>query len=680
MQNKKVKLLLGLHSHQPVGNFDFVFEDAYKKSYFPFMNIAKDYPDFKFTVHFTGALWEFFEERHPEFIDMIGEMLSKDQIEIVISGFYEPVLASIPEVDRRHQIKKSISYIKKKYGIRPHGLWLTERVFESDVLKTLVDLGLSYVVVDDYHFLQSGILQKNLFGYYLTEHEGKKIGVFPINQTLRYLVPFKKPSEIMAYLKEIKDNMPQGAACIFDDGEKFGIWPGTFEWVYEKGWLREFIETVLKSDFVETDTYSGYMKKTKPLGRVYLPSSSYFEMGEWSLPADVGVRFMEFVDHLKKQNLFEANRMFVKGGIWKNFLVKYSEANAMHKKMIFVSKLVNAYKGSRKKEALSHLLKGQANDAYWHGVFGGLYLPHLRRAIYEHLLKAESIVAKDLFVKDDLNADGYEEVYMKNKNISLGITSKDGSIYELSLPKRGINFQDTLTRRFEHYHKDVEVIKEHKEDAHTKSIHEIKRYVKEEVKKEMVYDWYERRSFIVHILPPGTHVDMMRYMNFKELGDFVNMPYNIRADKAKPAVYLHRKGGIYPEGGHYPFEVGKRVILDKDAVYMSLNTNKNVPISALVGIEFNLHFVKPTFIVGNNTYKGNEKMFEDTGDNLVIEDEFFNVKMKFCTSWKGSIWVYPVYTLSQSESGMDMVYQGSSILFVYPISIKSFNINILMEV
>ncbi len=676
---EKVKLLLGLHSHQPVGNFDFVFEDAYMRSYLPFMEVARKYPEFKFTVHFTGALWEFFEEKHPEFLDLIGEMLANGQIEIVISGFYEPVLASIPERDRILQIKKALSYIREKFGERPGGLWLTERVFESDVLKTLVELGLSYVVVDDYHFLQAGVSQRNLFGYYYTEYEGKKIGVFPINQTLRYLIPFKKPDEILQYLVWIRDNVPGDAACIFDDGEKFGVWPGTYNWVYKNGWLNRFIEMIINTDFIETCTYSEYMKKQKPLGRVYLPSSSYFEMGEWSLPPDTAVRFTEFVEYLKKEGRFEANRMFVKGGIWKNFLVKYSEANTMHKKMIFVSNLVNAYNGNKKRKALLHLMKGQSNDAYWHGIFGGLYLPHLRRAVYSNLLAAEKMVSGNIFIREDINTDGYDEVYMKNSNLSVGIMSKDGSIYELSFMKKAINFQDTLTRRFEHYHKDVAVKDREGDDLHTKSIHELKRYVTPQIKKEMVYDWYERRSLLFHVLPSDTRVEMMRYMKFKELGDFVNMPYNLRSDKNSRTVYLNRNGGIYTENASYPFKVSKKVILDDDTLKIRVSTGKFVPLSLISGLEFNLHFVKPIFKIGNTEYYGNDKMFEANGDNLVIEDEFFNTRLEFVCSKKCGIWVYPVYTLSQSEAGMDMVYQASCIIFTYPHKTKNFSITLKME-
>src|SRR2546422_9178916 len=73
-----------------------------------------------------------------------------------------------------------------------------------------------------------------------------------------------------------------------------------------------------------------------------------------------------------------ASASFVRGGHWHHFLVKYPESNRMHKTMLALSTL------SRRRgdppEARRAIGRAQCNDAYWHGVFGGLYLPHLRTA------------------------------------------------------------------------------------------------------------------------------------------------------------------------------------------------------------------------------------------------------------------------------------------------------------
>ena len=34
--SKSIRFVLTLHNHQPIGNFDHVFEEAYQDSYLPF--------------------------------------------------------------------------------------------------------------------------------------------------------------------------------------------------------------------------------------------------------------------------------------------------------------------------------------------------------------------------------------------------------------------------------------------------------------------------------------------------------------------------------------------------------------------------------------------------------------------------------------------------------------------
>src|SRR5579872_7398128 len=72
---------------------------------------------------------------------------------------------------------------------------------------------------------------------------------------------------------------------------------------------------------------------------------------------------------------------FLRGGTWRDFFSKYSEANLLHAKLLHASEKVHAMARSDAgpgAEAMTSLLRGQCNDAYWHGVFGGLYMPHLR--------------------------------------------------------------------------------------------------------------------------------------------------------------------------------------------------------------------------------------------------------------------------------------------------------------
>src|SRR3989475_4218577 len=46
--------------------------------------------------------------------------------------------------------------------------------------------------------------------------------------------------------------------------------------------------------------------------------------------------------------------------------------------------------GPLRRLALVDLWAGQCNCPYWHGVFGGIYLPHIRRATFGRLIAAEA--------------------------------------------------------------------------------------------------------------------------------------------------------------------------------------------------------------------------------------------------------------------------------------------------
>ena len=74
-----------------------------------------------------------------------------------------------------------------------------------------------------------------------------------------------------------------------------------------------------------------------------------------------------------------------------------AESDEMYARMLGVSR--PAGRGSRRtatadpdylEVARQELYRGQCNCPYWHGSFGGLYLPHLRNAIYRSLIAADN--------------------------------------------------------------------------------------------------------------------------------------------------------------------------------------------------------------------------------------------------------------------------------------------------
>jgi len=458
--NQPVALLLGVHAHQPVGNFPEVIAEAHERCYRPFLQTLHRYPDFRFSAHFSGWLLDFLGERYPKDMKLLGEMVARGQTEMFGGGECEPVLAAISARDRVGQVRTLSEKLVRRFRQAPRGAWLTERVWEATVVPELADAEIAYAIVDDFHFLCTGVDASRLDSYYTTEENGRKLDLFPVSEQLRYRLPFSPAADAVHYLEEAADQ-GRAAAIYFDDIEKFGIWPETYEWVYERKWLEQFIEGVLASKRIRTMSYADFHGGRRTRGIVYLPTTSYSEMGEWTLPAAAAGHYHALLAREKAAGTLTSNRPFLRGGIWRNFFSRYPEANWMHKRMLALSERLAALPVAAADRDLRELLyRGQANDAYWHGLFGGLYLPHLRRSVFHHLLRLEAaldaLAPGPALLSVDLDYDGWEEVFLKNAEVQ-AVLRKDGlaAIVEFDSYRLAQNFGDTLRRHDEHYYAKI---------------------------------------------------------------------------------------------------------------------------------------------------------------------------------------------------------------------------------
>ncbi len=414
-----VNFILGFHCHQPIGNFDSVFKKIHEKSYSPLIRTLAQY-NVNFCFHASGVLLEWWEKNDPELIKIIAGGVERGEIELIGGGYYEPVLASIPQGDRMKQLEMLSGALKRLFGKYPEGAWITERVWQVDIIKDLTDAGLNYAFLDDVQFFQAGISKGGMDKIFRTEYDGEFLDLFPIHERLRYKLPFAEPDESLNEVLYVNGRL-SALSVMFDDGEKMGGWPDTYEWVYgkdgKKGWLDNFINLINPGENnppVKFELPSRIIGNTTERTPVYLPASSYREMGEWTLSA-------------KKRHYYEIIKSKdssapLCGGIWHNFLTRYPEANLFHKRMLHLSRKIDyAVKTYHKdlKEASEELLKSQANDAYWHGVFGGIYLPHLRRSIRNALIKSY-VLYKDGIKKcierelHDFDMDGEKEILLSN--------------------------------------------------------------------------------------------------------------------------------------------------------------------------------------------------------------------------------------------------------------------------
>ncbi len=641
MEDGKTTFALLLHNHQPVGNMPEVLEEVFSKAYLPFIEVIKKNPEFKVTLHYSGVLFEWLKEAHPEFLETVKGLLQREQIELATGGFYEPILPVIPEEDQIGQIHKLNAFIEDNFKYHPRGMWVAERVWEPHLPKVICQAGVQYVVLDDSHFAAAGAEKEHLFGYFVTEEAGFPLNIFPSSMRLRYLVPFSSPEEVIKYLK-IQNKQGADLVVVGDDGEKFGAWPETYQHVYEKRWLEKFLHLVAEnSSWLTTATLSECLHKNKPSGRIYLPTASYSEMAEWS------------------------------GGHWRNYFVKYPESNNLHKKMLYVSSKVHK---SKRTEALNELWRGQCNDGYWHGIFGGLYLPHLRSALYSHLIKAETMADEEILGNEfwqeveefDFDRDGCKEIIVSASKWNLYFDYQNGGgLFELDYRPKAINLLNTLTRRKEAYHQEILQTNSTQRKRKVKSIHELSKVKERGLEKYLVYDRYRRVSFIDHFLSIDLKLPDFKEVRYQELGDFASGDYSVKiAGKEPVELHFERYGKVLGEN----VLLNKNFIIDNRESKMDVNykiTNLgNQALNLFFGIEFNLLF--PAKIKGSLdkiTWDDKLNVISDVdAGELKIWDleNLISVTMSF--DKRAMFWVFPVETVSQSEEGFERIYQGTAIL------------------
>src|SRR3990172_5458870 len=225
-------------------------------------------------------------------------------------------------------------------------------------------------------------------------------------------------------------------------------------------------------------------------------------MMEWSPPAHQAALY-ERLTHALADKDEQDVLSFMRGGFWRNFLVKYPEINAMQKKMMLVHDKVWSMADAESRErALRELWKGQCNCPYWHGVFGGIYLTHIRAAVFEHLIKAENAAEATLDSGrliariEDYDKDGREEAILESRTQNLYLRLSDGgSLVEWDHRGKNFNLACTLTRRFEGYHELLTVPSLEAEvgdtafSATTKTIHDGIRSKQQDIDRYLAYDW-----------------------------------------------------------------------------------------------------------------------------------------------------------------------------------------------
>ncbi len=681
---EKLNFSIVFHFHQPVDNFDHVIEYAYKNSYLPLIKTLTEHPKIKCGLHYTGSLLEWLLEKHPEYIDLIKELAKKGQIELLSGGFYEPIFAVIPDEDKLAQINMLKDFIKSNFGLETYGFWLAERVWEPHLPKILELAKLKYILIDDFHLRANGLTEEETFYPYITEEQGSKVTVVPINEKLRYLTPWKKVEESIEYLSKYPDNKGDRLITLIDDAEKMGVWPAgdrtTYDICFGQGydgtpWLPKFFTKLEELDWLNIITINEYLKKFMPKGLVYMPTASYDKMSYWVLPTPARKRLENLVDKAKKGEIPYSNDIlkFAKGGFWRGFFIKYHESNAMHKKMYYVRdkiKLVEGLFGLNRegkmieamKNAWREIYKSQCNDPYWHGQFGGVYFAFMRQSIYHHLIRAEKIIEnimrsyKSVITPSirelDIDFCGRNEIIMETNKLNIYINCfHGGSIFEIDDKISCNNILNVFQRRKEAYHNE---------------------------NNNLPYDRWRKYAFMDHFTTDTIDFENLINDKYIECGNFVDNEYesSIEIQDDMIIAKLWRTGLIHKDDNAYDIEILKSIKLKENdsnfSVYYEIKnlSNEELAINYLTEFPFYLSgdIIKSKIFIDDNEYALYENNKFDTNQiKIKAFDKNIGLEIKF--SEKNIILKYDIYTFNTTDGSKDMLYQGTSVVLIKPLEI-----------
>ena len=672
----RLRVALVFHQHQPAGNPPTVYQEVTERAYAPLVAALYRHPEVKATLHFSGPLIDWLESNRPDVIGDLGDLLKRGQVEMLTAGYYEPILVGVPRRDAVAQIRALTERIVSIFGHRPLGAWLTERVWEPQLPSLLAEAGVAYTTLDEEHFLQAGLRRDELGQSFITEDQGFPLVVFPGNARLRYLIPFKDVRQSIAELRERKD---AGARLVVyaDDGEKFGAWPGTYQRVYKDGWIDDFFKAIVaSSEWLETITLENAWVFDRASRRVYLPGGSYPEMAEWALEAPAARRFAQARNALK-----DDQASLVASPPWRNFLAKYPESNALHKRMLMVSEELARRSildsSIEVRQAQQNLWRAQGNDVYWHGVFGGIYLPHLRADAYGSLLKAERILAERRVAageQRDYDVDGLEEYLFRGNAGAVFVHVHGGAIIEWDIYASATNLIDTIARRSEAEH---EVLRRAEKagkvkigkagDKEAKSIHEVVRAKERGLSKLLDYDPGRRAlfqdSFRVGRNEPVNLHALQYALTPQREARTVSLILEVpaRALASVPGLGIRKDIRIADEG----LAAGVRYRIRNEGDEEIALTFTSVSNLALLS-ESNAADILT--LGTRKTTPGKELTNRNVGE-VLVHSETRHFDITFAVDPAAEVTSKPVYAVANSEAGFERLYEQTELSFSWQVSL-----------
>jgi len=418
----KTHLIVGTYNHLPEGLSESEFENIYQSCYRPFLSTLNRFPEIQAALYYSGSLLRRFEARHPEYIMLLEEMSARRQVELLGGGFYAPILPLIPNSDRLGQIELMTTYLRKNFGKRPRGCWLSEFAWEPWLASTLQASGMDYTFLADRQFRDALGRDDVELSPVVTEDQGRCLTVLPVVDCTTGI------GSPLGFVEAAEAAGPRPLTVLMVAGERIrDLWENSgleSPDLYMERTFAWFRKNSLES---ETTTPSRYLKTRRVSSKLYFPGSATERYLKASAP--------EGTNHAC--------------GSLRRSIIRYASSAALYSRMYYVHLLIGQLRGdkSRKKTAIEDLWKGQCGNAYWQAPEGGVEDPAIREAAYRSLIEAELTTRqKGVFVpgivKADMDFDGGKEYIYQGLDLNAYVHPKGAVLVELDLLKARRNLCD----------------------------------------------------------------------------------------------------------------------------------------------------------------------------------------------------------------------------------------------
>ncbi len=417
-------LVVGAYSQLSSGTPLEVLERALVEVYKPLLTYIYNNPELKIHLYLPGPIYEWFELSHPEMNMLIGDLVKKEQVELLTGSYQQALLHTVQGRDRSGQLEATTTIIRKRFGKRSRSAWFFNQIWTPTYVSAMHLGMLERLVISGYDRLHDLHVALEPFSM---QELGKTIEVFITDDGVNNLIARLRSGEMEA--KEFSEALE---ALQFDPSNRYHTLIINLDDLLQAYALKPTLPPPIElfTQIFET-CYAKIGGESELLSAI--PVGSIKERGY--LGASWYGRDTSLVDI----NTFN------------EVLIKYEELNHLYGRLLYLVNLNRIFRKNKdiKKRVNSLLLKAASGAPFVLDSSGGCYRRSYRSYVYRHLNEAEKLLNNYEEIpyprEVDLDYDGREELVWMGKNIGVVIDPLGGALSEINFLPTGWNYGNTFS-------------------------------------------------------------------------------------------------------------------------------------------------------------------------------------------------------------------------------------------